>query len=482
MDVVSTLVARFDAAIIWYFLALNTFYGFLILLSIPEIWKHWKITHSDNLSRYLTSEALPPISVLMPAYNMEQGIIDAVRSQLTLRYPKHEVIVVNDGSRDQTLARMIADFDLYQVPPAIPHHIPVQEVRAYYRSRTQPSLLVIDKVNGGKADALNAAISAARYPLVVAVDADTIIQPDALLRLARTFVVGKPVAAAGGTIRVVNGCTIDRARVTRTGLSEDFLAAVQVPEYLRAFLFGRLGWNRLGGNLIVSGAFGLFQRRFLLEIGGYATGHVVEDLDLVIRLHKHLREQGSDHQITFIPDPVAWTEVPFDLRTLGRQRERWHRGLVKTMVTHRRMLFNPRYGRVGLVAFPFFFFGEMLAPVIELIGYIMTAIGFTIGAIDANFALMFLAVALGYQMLLSTWAIILEEATFRIYEKWQDFVRLLLYAFAEPFGYRQLTVVWRLHGCWNAMRGLTHWGEMQRRGFGPEIGSDGEARATDAAA
>lgn len=482
MELLSSLLAAFDATIIWYFLALNTFYGLLILLSIPEIWKHWKITHSDNLTRYLTSEALPPISVLMPAYNMEHGIVDAVRAQLTLRYPKHEVIVVNDGSRDRTLDRLVRDFDLFVVPPAIPHRIPVEEVRAYYRSRTQPNLLVIDKVNGGKADALNAAISAARYPLVVAVDADTIIQPDALIRLARTFVVGTPIAAAGGTIRVVNGCSIDRARVTRTGLSEDFLAAVQVPEYLRAFLFGRLGWNRLGGNLIVSGAFGLFQRRFLLEIGGYSTGHVVEDLDLVVRLHKHLREQKSEYRITFIPDPVAWTEVPFDLRTLARQRERWHRGLVKTMLVHRRMLLNPRYGRVGLIAFPFFVFGEMLAPVIELLGYILTAIGLGIGAIDGHFALMFLAVALGYQMLLSIWAVILEEATFRVYDRWQDFVRLLLYAFAEPFGYRQLTVVWRLHGCWNAMRGLTHWGEMKRRGFGSENDSSEEAEPHSAAA
>ncbi len=482
MEFLTGLLTAFDRTIIWYFLGLNSFYALLILLSLPEIWKHWKITHSDNLRRYLSSEALPPISVLMPAYNMEVGIIDSVRSQLTLRYPKHEVIVVNDGSRDGTLERLRTDFELFEVPPAIPRPIPTEEVRAYYRSRTQPNLLVIDKVNGGKADALNSAINAARYPLVVAVDADTIIQPDALIRLARTFVVGSPVAAAGGTIRVVNGCEITRARVTKTGLSNRFLAAVQVPEYLRAFLFGRLGWNRLGGNLIVSGAFGLFQRRFLLEIGGYSTGNVVEDLDLVVRLHKHLKEQGSHYKIAFIPDPVAWTEVPSDLRTLARQRERWHRGLVQTMLIHRRMLFNPRYGAIGLVAFPFFLFGEMLAPVVELVGYIVTGIGLTLGAIDTHFALMFLAVALGYQVLLSTWAIILEEATFRVYKNWRDFLRLLLYAFLEPFGYRQLTVVWRLHGFWNAMRGLTHWGEMQRQGFGQQPDPSQGRGSTDAAA
>jgi cellulose synthase/poly-beta-1,6-N-acetylglucosamine synthase-like glycosyltransferase len=468
-----------DRAIIWYFLGLNSFYALLILISVPELWRHWKITNSDNLTRYLSSEALPPISVLMPAYNMEAGIIESVRAQLDLRYPQHEVIVVNDGSSDGTLERVSETFDLYEVPPAIPTRIPTQPVRTYYRSRREPTLLLIDKENGGKSDALNAAINAARYPLVVAVDGDTIIEPDALIRLARTFLGGSPVAAAGGTIRVANGCDVHRARVTRTGLSTRFLAAVQVPEYLRAFLFGRLGWNRLGGNLIVSGAFGLFQRRFLLEIGGYATGNVVEDLDLIVRLHKHLLQQRLDYRISFIPDPLAWTEVPSDLRTLGRQRERWHRGLVRTMLTHRRMLFNPRYGTIGLVVYPFFFFGEMLAPVVELFGYVITVGGLATGVLNVEFAVLFLAVALGYQMMLSIWAVILEEATFRVYDRRKDFYRLLLYALVEPFGYRQLTVLWRLRGVFNALRGLTHWGEMQREGFGGK--PDGATNAPGAA-
>jgi cellulose synthase/poly-beta-1,6-N-acetylglucosamine synthase-like glycosyltransferase len=243
------------------------------------------------------------------------------------------------------------------------------------------------------------------------------------------------------------------------------LAAIQVPEYLRAFLFGRLGWNRLGGNLIVSGAFGLFQRRSLLEIGGYHAGNVVEDLDLVVRLHEYLRTNNIPYDIPFIPDPVAWTEVPSDLRTHRRQRERWHRGLILTMMNHRRLLLNRRYGRIGLLTMPFFFFGEMLAPVIEVLGYILTAVGIAMGFLSIQFALLFLAVALGYQMLLSIWAVILEETTFHLYNRFSDFLRMLGYAILEPFGYRQLTVVWRLKGFWNALRGLTHWGEMRRRGF-----------------
>lgn len=465
MELLSSILSRADSAIIWYFLAVNSFYGLLLLLSIPEIWKHWKLASTEDVHRYLGSDVLPPISVLMPAYNMEAGIVASVRAQLSLSYPQHEVVLINDGSTDGTFAGLRRAFDLYEVPPAIPRRIRTRPVRGYYRSRTAAGLLVIDKENGGKSDALNAGLGAARYPLVLAVDADTMVEPDALLRLARTFLSGRAIAGAGGTIRVANGCRVEDGRVTEARFPRRFLPSVQVPEYLRAFLFGRLGWNRLGGNLIVSGAFGLFQRQYLLEIGGYATDNVVEDLDLVVRLHKHLRDRREPYEITFIPDPVAWTEVPSDPGTLGRQRERWHRGLILTMARHRSMLFNPRYGVVGMLMFPFFFFGEMLAPVVELIGYLLTGFGLAFGVVDLEFALLFLAAALGYGMLLTAWAVILDEVTFRTYPRHRDFGRMLLFAFLEPFGYRQLTVAWRLRSFWSALRGRTHWGEMRRSGF-----------------
>lgn len=466
IELLSRFLMSWEGMILWYFLAVNSFYAFLMLLSMPELWRNWKMAHSENLNRYMSSEALPPVSVLMPAYNMSAGLVDSVRAQLSLRYPRHEVIVINDGSKDATMTLLHAAFNLYEVPPAVSKQLRTQRVRGYLRSRHEPGLLVIDKENGGKADALNAGINAARYPLVVAVDADTILETDAILRLARTFLVGTPVIAAGGTIRVVNGCDVERARVLRPRVSRRFLSGVQVPEYLRAFLFGRLGWNRLGGNLIVSGAFGLFQRKYLLEIGGYQTDNVVEDMDLVVRLHRHMLEKGEEYRVAFVPDPVAWTEVPSDIATLKRQRERWHRGLVKTMLSHRKLMFNPRYGRVGMISYPFFFFGEMLAPVIEVSGYFFTFVGLLLGWLNWQFALAFLAVAVGYQMMLSVWAVVLEEATFRVYGSLADFSRMLLFALLEPFGYRQLTVIWRVQGVINALRGRKQWGEMQRRGFG----------------
>ncbi|MFQ5703643.1 MAG: glycosyltransferase [Gemmatimonadales bacterium] len=464
-DLFVSLVVTADHAVIWYFLAVNSFYALLLLLSVPEIWKHWNIMRLEDLKALVGSEALPPISIVIPAHNMEASITESVAAQLALEYPQHEVIVVNDGSDDKTMRRLRDSFDLYEVPPAFPRRIKTQPIRAFYRSRTRSQLLVIDKENGGKADSLNAAVSSARYPLVVAVDADTLVARDALLRLVRPFLLGEHVAAAGGSIRVANGCRIEHAHVVEPRVPRQFLSAVQVPEYLRAFLFGRLGWNKMGGNLIISGAFGLFQRHYLLDIGGYTSGNVVEDLDLVVRLHEHLRREGVPYDIPFVPDPVAWTEVPSDLRTHGRQRERWHRGLIVTMAGHLRLLLNPKFGRVGLVTMPFFFFGEMLAPVAEVVGYLLTITGMALGILSLQYALLFLAVALGYQVILSLSAVILEETTFSVYRRFSDLLRLVWYSLVEPFGYRQITVFWRLKGFWNALWGFKHWGEMRREGF-----------------
>src|SRR5439155_899859 len=222
--------------------------------------------------------------------------------------------------------------------------------RALYRSRSRSRLLVLDKENGGKADSLNAAINASRFPLVIAVDADTLVEPAVLCRLTRPFLLGRQIAAVGGTVRVANNCTVTDGRVTDARVPAKAIPGIQVVEYLRAFLFGRLGWNRLGGNLIISGAFGLFKKEYVMAVGGYRTNSIVEDLDLVVRMHRHLRRNKVKYEMPFIPDPVAWTEVPESFKILSRQRERWHRGLISAMWQYKGMLFNPRYGRVGLLA------------------------------------------------------------------------------------------------------------------------------------
>jgi cellulose synthase/poly-beta-1,6-N-acetylglucosamine synthase-like glycosyltransferase len=391
----------------------------------------------------------------------------SIEAILAQDYPaeKLEVVVVNDGSTDATMARLIQAYELFPVPAAFMVTVSTQHVRTYYRSRKHSKLLVIDKENGGKADALNAALNAAHYPYVLAVDADTLIEPDALLRLARPFVLGTRIAAVGGTIRVANSFTTQHGRVTEARVDRRWIPGIQVVEYLRAFLFGRLGWNRIGGNLIISGAFGLFRRDYLLAIRGWTTGTVAEDMDLVVRLHRYLRERRLRDAMPFIPDPVAWTEAPTSRAILGNQRERWHRGLLQTLWGHRGMLFNPRYGALGLVTYPFFLFGEAMAPLVEVFGYAALILGLAFGAVDLHFAWLFLCVAIFYGVLLSTWAILLEEVTFRRYGSQRDVFRLLFYAFAEALGYRQMTIWFRLKAFWKMLRGDQRWGVMRREGF-----------------
>jgi cellulose synthase/poly-beta-1,6-N-acetylglucosamine synthase-like glycosyltransferase len=462
---VTGVIEALELAFLIYFLGLNSFYALLLLLSIPEIWLQTRLAANDDLEHLLRAEAPPPITILVPAYNEQATIVASVTALLNLEFPHYEVVVVNDGSRDDTMGALREAFELYEAPRIYPETIETKPLKALYRSRARARLVVLDKENGGKADALNAAINASRFPLVIAVDADTLIEPDALLRLTRPFLLGRHIAAAGGTIRVANSCVVENGRVVEARVPRSFLPGIQVVEYLRAFLFGRLGWNRLGGSLIVSGAFGLFRKEYLLAIGGYHTGSVVEDLDLVVRLHRYLHRHRIRSEIAFIPDPVAWTEVPESGRILGAQRERWHRGLIVTMWTYRGMLFNPRYGRVGLIAMPFFAFGEMLAPVVEVAGYVFTIAGIAVGWVDFQFALLLLLVAWGYGTLLSFWAILLEEASFRRYRRTTDLLRLVIYAVVEAFGYRQRTAWWRFRAFLHVWRRGRGWGEMVRWGF-----------------
>jgi len=476
------VVQVLDLGILWYMLLVNSFFALLLVLAAPQLFAHWRFGSEDVLARSLTSSAVPRVSILVPAYNEAVTIVDSLRALLTLQYPYFEVILVNDGSKDETMQRLVDAYDLYEVPPAVMRRLRTERVKAYYRSRTWTKLLVVDKHNGGKADSLNVGLDAARFPYVLACDADTLIEPDALLRLARPFLFDQKIAAVGGTIRVVNACTVEEGRVTDARVDSRWMSGIQTVEYLRAFLFGRLGWNLLGGNLIISGAFGLFRRDYLTEILGYATSTVTEDFELIVRLQRHLREQNAPAKVVFIPDPVAWTEVPTSVAVFGRQRERWHRGLISTMVAHRQVLFNPKYGATGLIAMPYFLFAELLAPMVEAAGLVITVLCTLAGILSVRFALAFFIAAYLFGTLLSLAAILMEEVSFHRYRRPSDTARLLWFAFIEPFGFRQITVWFRLKAFYKYLQGDHSWGRMKREGFGGGAASaDGgpprEARA-----
>ncbi|MCL6439175.1 MAG: glycosyltransferase, partial [Rubrobacteraceae bacterium] len=459
--------------VLGYFLLINGVYALLYVISFFEIADYTRREVFSGFSELFASSYAPPVSVIVPAYNEEATIAESVRSLLSLRYPLHEVVVVNDGSSDGTLEVLGKSFDLWESDRPVRMQLETAPIRGVYASSDE-RLVVVDKENGGKADALNAGICAAGYPLVCCVDADIILEEDALLRAARPAIEYSDVAAVGGIVRVANGCEVDSGRVIEVRTPREALPTLQVVEYLRAFLAGRTGWSRLNALLIISGAFGIFRRSDLISAGGYSDDTVGEDMELVTRMHRVLHEDRRKYRVVFVPDPVAWTEVPSTLRVLRRQRDRWHRGLIDTLVRHRRMLFNPRYGTVGLLAMPYYFLFELLGPVVELLGYAAFIVGLLLGVLNVPFALAFFAVAVGLGSLLSVAAVFMEEMRLRRYPRWTDFLKLVLYGVLENFGYRQLNTLWRVAAIVSYLRRNTDWGSMERRGFGP--GEPGEGR------
>jgi cellulose synthase/poly-beta-1,6-N-acetylglucosamine synthase-like glycosyltransferase len=459
------VLVRLEWAILVYFLIVNGFYAILLVSAAMEMRSHLLKMRGESVDRVLGSAVAPRISMLAPAYNEAATIRESLRGLLALYYPNLEVVVINDGSKDETIQVLIDNFELVPIHPIYHRQIPTKQVRALFRSRSHPNLLVVDKENGGKADALNAGLNLATGELVCAMDSDTLIEPDALQRMVRPFLETRDVLAAGGTIRVANECAVRNGRIVDTRAPRNPIAGVQVVEYLRAFLFGRLGWNRLGGNLIISGAFGLFRREAVIAAGGYLHDTVGEDMELVMRLRRIGFETKGPHRIDFIPDPVAWTEVPESTTVLGRQRDRWQRGLADVLWRHRRVMFNRRYGSMGMFVYPYFFFVELLAPVVEAIGLLGLLVGALLGFIDWPFALLFFLVAYGLGLVLSAFTLVLEEFSFHRYQGFRNRAMLLLWALFENVGYRQMTVVWRLQGLWKYLRGRKDWGKMDRTGF-----------------
>ncbi|WP_324260447.1 glycosyltransferase [Altererythrobacter sp. H2] len=441
------------------------FYFVLLLYAGAALGTRPPVPRSATLWRRYSEQA-PAISVLAPAFNEELTIVESTRSLLALQYPDFEVIVINDGSKDGTLARLIAEFGLEQVDRFVDRSVEHVPIRGFYASSRLPRLLVVDKENGGKADALNAGINCSRTALFCAIDADSILESDALLRVVRPFIDEPDLTiAAGGTIRIANGCKVDSGRISDIKLPRNFLALVQIVEYLRAFLMARVGLAKMQALTVISGAFGLFRRRQVVEVGGYSHGTVGEDMELVLKLHRLMREAKRDYRINFIAEPVCWTECPDTLSVLGRQRARWQRGALECFVKHKDMLFNPRYGRIGIVGFGHILLIDVLGPLLEVLGYILVPLLWALGLLALPWLLAFLAVTFMFGVSLSIATLVLEEIQLRRFPKARELAVLAVIAVLENFGYRQLSNLWRLQGWWQFIRKQQSWGTMTRKGF-----------------
>jgi cellulose synthase/poly-beta-1,6-N-acetylglucosamine synthase-like glycosyltransferase len=475
-----TLLNGYQYVLLVYFSSLNILYALFTCIGLRAIVVVFAREFSQgSLRDLLERDVYKPVSILVPAHNEEVHIVDSVRSLLALQFPEFEIVVVSDGSEDGTMDQLIGAFALAEQPWASRQDLKTSTVRRTYRSLTHPNLIVVDKERGGKADSLNAGLNLARYPLFAAVDADSLLDGEAILRASRLFVEDETLVAVGGTIRPLNATVIEDGRITEARIPKKWLERFQVLEYARAFFTGRAGWSHFKSLLIISGAFGLFRRTAVLEAGGFRVGTVAEDMELVVRLHKHFITAGKPYNIRFTPDPICWSEVPSDLGTLRRQRNRWHRGLWETLWIHKDMLFNPRYKRLGLVAVPYFWFFEALAPLVEISGYVLVVVGIFAGFLGVKFAILFVILAVLYGMLASQLAAGIETFLSTRYPRLRDRALLFLAAFVEYLGYRQFLALERTVATVQVPFKKGQWGKMHRTGIRDRRkGDPEEARAT----
>ena len=453
-----------------FYLTLFIFGSYLLLgiASALALRKYLRKNSYVNYNSLVLSPLSPKITIIAPAFNESKTIIDNVRTLLSLYYNNFEVIIVNDGSTDNTFEKIREAYDLVRVNYFFDYRIPCEKIRGVYKSK-DPSynrLTVLDKNNGGKADALNAGINISRSNLVVTIDADSIIEADSILKLVKPFLEEKEkkVIGTGGVIRIVNSCDVERGHIREINLPEQFLPRLQVLDYTRAFLLGRMAWSQLDGLMLISGAMGMFDRETVIKAGGYSIKTVGEDMELVLRMRRYMAEHDSKYEVTYIPDPLCWTEVPSDLKSMRKQRTRWTRGLVESLWTHRKMLFNMNYGRLGMLGYPYWLLFEWASPLIAFSGILYTVFLAVTGSLNLPFFLLLFLFVYTFAVSLTTWAILFEEITFHKYRRKRDVMRLIGTAMLEPFFYPVHTY-FAVRGNLESMRGKKGWGKAERSGF-----------------
>lgn len=463
---------------------MNTFfliYGSLLFLSYVfiAVWSSLELSFYVKKSKYFRFntikefKVLPSISIIAPAYNEGASIVENIRSLLSLEYPKVEIIVVNDGSKDNSLQKVIDYYSMVKVKYAFNESIKTVPVRGIYKSTNTAysNLIYVDKENGGKADALNVGVNISRSDLFLAIDVDCIIEHDAILRMVKPFLEeagNRKVIAAGGVVRIANSCEIEEGRVVKVNFPKNIWAKFQVLEYFRAFTLGRMAWSRANGLLIISGAFGLFDRKLVLAVNGYDSTTVGEDFELVVRLRKHMHSVVKQkYRVAFIPDPLCWTEVPSNFKSLKNQRNRWTRGSIDTVLKHKEMLFNPKYGKMGFLSFPYWIFFEWLAPLIETSGIIYFLLMLIFSSINIQIFLILLIFVFSFSLFFSSFAVYYETLIFNRYKGYKFLLSVVLIAMAEIVIYHPLNIYFALSGNYSYFikKDRKGWGKMTRTAF-----------------
>jgi cellulose synthase/poly-beta-1,6-N-acetylglucosamine synthase-like glycosyltransferase len=495
----STLLSVLDTAIVAYVLLFFTINLIFLVMSLKRIGGELEAEHVRPAIAHEKDRFLPQVSLLVPAYNEEVTICESLRSLLRLRYPSFEIVMCNDGSKDRTLQQLLGEFHFVPVEIEYDEHLATAPVRRFYDMRgALPTglkrLVLIDKDNGGKADALNAAINVARGEYVTSMDADSLLTPDALLIAARRILEDREhMVAVGVQVGISNGSIVQDGRVVEMRLPKTWIGRFQIVEYMRSFAQGRVAFASLRSLLVLSGVFALMRRDLVLAIGGFLTkrmrakvgieycgvgGHTVcEDMEIVVRLHRYLLDKKIAGTIGILPFPMAWTEAPENYRDIGKQRSRWYRGLWEVLSCHRAMMFNPRFRQIGLFSLPYQLLFEALAPLVECTGYLVLLLTVSLHLLSVSALLCFLALATALNLALSTLSVLLcihsQSGTtvsaqglslFR-YHRLSDTLVLLVAGFLSNVGYRQYLVAWQLKGLWDFIKGKQGWDKFARKGF-----------------
>ncbi len=462
---VRSFIVVFNYFCMSFTIALSIIYIIQMFVSFFRVRKNYNKHFSDDYLRYVDSNNLLPISLIIPAYNEQENIVQNIRSLMKINYPCYEIIVVNDGSTDRTGELVIEAFDMHPIETSIRYQIQTQTIRGVYFSKKYPNLLYVDKENGGKSDALNAGINISSYPLFTCLDADSRVEKDALLMLSLEFIKDSRTVVAGGIVRIANGSKIVDGELKGFSMPKKLVERFQIVEYYRSFLSGRVFWSATNSLLIVSGAFGLFRKQTVIDVGGYKRNTIGEDMEIVVRIHRHMRKNKIKYKVIFNELSICWTQGPMSMKDIRSQRRRWQIGLMDTLISHRAMTFNPRYGMVGLFSMPYNWIFELLGALIETIGYFLIPFSLIMGELNMFFFVMYFLLAVMLGIILSEGSLVLEQYTHRAAMTAKQSISISIYAILENFGYRQMISIFRVEGILKYRKLRKTWGKIKRKEF-----------------